>query len=285
MKIAIASGKGGTGKTFLSTNWAAYMSETTPTVLVDLDVEEPNSGLFIKGDLLYSETAYKQVPDWQKTNCSMCGKCQSVCNYHAVLKVKDAILVFPELCHSCYACSELCPTDSLPMKKNRIGVISHYKFNKLDYVEGRLDIGQEQAVPLISQTNDFPAKHLQNVISICDCPPGTACPAIESVKDADLVILTTEPTPFGLHDLKLMVKSLVILKKKFAVVVNKWGVGNEDVLKYCGSMNIAVIAKIQNDRRIAEEYSKGNLVYNKFDFVRSELDKINNYILNSGESK
>ncbi len=285
MKVAIASGKGGTGKTFLSTNLAAYMSESIPTVLIDLDVEEPNSGLFIKGELLYSEPAYKQCPDWDKQNCLMCGKCQSLCNYHAVIKVKDEIFVFPELCHSCYACSELCQTDSLPMKKKRIGSITHYKFNRLDYVEGRLDIGQEQAVPLISQTNDFPAKHLQNVISICDCPPGTACPAIESVKDADLVILTTEPTPFGLHDLKLIVKSLIILKKKFAVVVNKWGVGNDDVLKYCESKNITVVAKIPNDRRIAEEYSMGNLVYDNFGLFRTELDKIKNYILNSGGKK
>ncbi|HQO08769.1 MAG TPA: ATP-binding protein [Clostridiales bacterium] len=282
MKIAIASGKGGTGKTFLSTNLSAFLSETEPVVLIDLDVEEPNTGLFIKGDLIKTENVFKPVPEWDRTNCTLCGKCQSVCNFHAVLKVKDAIMVFPELCHSCYACSELCPEGSLPMKNEKIGIINHYKYKELDHVEGKLDIGQEQAVPLIALTNDFPASHLQKVIKICDCPPGTACPAVESVKDADLVILTAEPTPFGLHDLKLMVKSLIILKKKFAVVINKWGVGNDDTLRYCENMNIPVIAKINNDRRIAEEYSTGNLVYDKFDFVRSELEKIKKYITDSG---
>jgi MinD superfamily P-loop ATPase len=285
MKIAIASGKGGTGKTFLSTNLAAYISASADTVLADLDVEEPNSGLFIKGELKYSADVFKSVPEWNKSDCLMCGKCQDVCNFHAVLKVKDSILVFPELCHSCYACSELCPAGSLPMKNEKVGTIKHYKYKDLDFVEGRLDIGQEQAVPLISQTNDFSASHLQKTIVICDCPPGTACPAVESVKDADLVILATEPTPFGLHDLKLIVKSMRLLKKKFAVVVNKWGSGSGDVLKYCEEEKIPVIAKIQNDRKIAEEYSRGNLVFEKFVFVRDELEKIKNYIFNFRQAK
>ncbi len=285
MKIAVASGKGGTGKTFLSTNLAAFLSETTPAVLVDLDVEEPDCSLFFNGELIRSETAYKPVPEWNGAGCLFCAKCQSVCNFHAVIKVKGSVLVFPELCHSCYVCSELCPSGSLPMKNVRIGTISHFKFNKLDYVEGRLDIGQEQAVPLISQTNDFPAKHLQKVVTVCDCPPGTACPAIEAVKDADMVILTTEPTPFGLHDLTLIVKLMRLLEKKFAVVINKWCGGNDEVQKYCVKEKIPVIAKIPNDRRIAEEYSKGKLVYEKFDFVKTELNKIKIYTEKPGEWK
>ncbi|MBU4487401.1 MAG: ATP-binding protein [Candidatus Delongbacteria bacterium] len=285
MKIAIASGKGGTGKTFLSTNLASYMSESVPTALADLDVEEPNSGLFIRGENIHSEDIFKSAPEWDKTNCIMCGKCQSYCNFHAILKVKDAIMVFPELCHSCYSCSELCPTNSLPMKKQKIGVLNHYKFNNLDFIEGRLDIGQEQAVPLISQTNDYTANHLQKVIGIYDCPPGTACSTVESVKDADLVILVTEPTPFGLHDLKLIVKSMRLLNKKFAVVVNKWGIGNDDVLKYCKSENIPVIAKINNDRKIAEEYSKGNVVYDKFELVKTVLEKIKEYIVKTSSKE
>ena len=284
MKIAIASGKGGTGKTFLSTNLAAFLSLTEKTALIDLDVEEPNSGLFILGENIHSEDIFRFSPEWDKTNCIMCGKCQSYCNFHAVLKVKDAIMVFPELCHSCYACSELCPTNSLPMKKYKIGVLNHYKFNELDFVEGRLDIGQEQAVPLISQTNDYTANRLQKVIGIYDCPPGTACPTVESVKDSDLVILVTEPTPFGLHDLKLIVKAMKQLGRKFVVVINRSSIGDDSVEKFCNSENIQIIANIPNDRRIAEEYSIGNLVYDKFDFVRAELENIKAYILKAGGS-
>jgi len=145
MKISIASGKGGTGKTTLSTNLSTYLSEDFETVLADLDVEEPNSGLFIQGDLIYSEEKFKMTPNWQKQDCTLCGLCQEVCNFNAVIQLGKQIMVFPQLCHGCYACSELCPTSSLPMIKQKMGKLSHYRKGKLNFIESRLDVGEEQA--------------------------------------------------------------------------------------------------------------------------------------------
>ncbi|MCK5029374.1 MAG: ATP-binding protein [Bacteroidales bacterium] len=281
MKIAIASGKGGTGKTTLSTNLTALFAETEKIVLADLDVEEPNSGLFIKGELIEEEVKYKMIPEWNESTCTLCGECQKNCNFHAVIQLGTQILVFPELCHSCFACSELCPTGSLPMIKQRMGQLKYFEKDNISFIESRLDIGQEQAVPLIGQTieyieNNFP----EDIIRIFDSPPGTSCPVIEATKDADFVILVTEPTPFGLHDLKLAVETMKELKKDFGVVINRYGVGNNDVINYCEEDNIPILAKIPNSRKVAELYSKGQLIYQELPEVKQELQDIKNYILN-----
>ena len=279
MKIAIASGKGGTGKTTLSTNLAVYFAEKGEVILADLDVEEPNSGLFIKGESVHKENKYKMIPEWEQEKCSLCGLCQEVCNFHAVIQLVDQILVFPELCHSCYACSELCPTDALPMVPKKMGELNHFRRDNLTFVESRLDIGQEQAVPLISQTNEYIEKHShKKALKLFDSPPGTSCPVIEAVKNADFVILVTEPTPFGLHDLKLAVDTLKELKIRFGVVVNRHGIGNDDVVNYCMNKNIDLIAKIPNSRRIAELYSRGELIYQKIPEVKHQFEEIEKYI-------
>ena len=279
MKIAIASGKGGTGKTTLSTNLASYLAEKGEVVLTDLDVEEPNSGLFIKADLVHEEEKFKMVPEWIEDKCTLCGICQKVCNFHAVIQLGEMIMVFPELCHGCYACSELCPESTLPMIPKKMGKLRHFKQDNLSFVESRLDIGEEQAVPLIKQTQEYIDEHFtDDVIRIFDSPPGTSCPVIEATKDADFIILITEPTPFGLHDLKLAVDTMKKLKKNFGVVVNRYGIGNEDVINYCEKEDIPILAKIPNDRRIAELYSKGNLIYKEVPEVKHELDKIIAYI-------
>ena len=279
MKIAIASGKGGTGKTTLSTNLAAFLSETTPTVLCDLDVEEPNSGLFIKGGLVKQEDKFKMVPQWSEDECILCGNCQKVCNFHAVIQLGEMIMVFPELCHGCYACSELCPTSSLPMIPKKMGELKQFQTENLNFIESRLDIGEEQAVPLIAQTNSFIASHFnEEVIRIFDAPPGTSCPVIEATKDADFVILVTEPTPFGLHDLKLAVETMKSLDKEFGVVVNRFGIGNDEVLDYCAKNDIPVLAKIPNSRKIAELYAKGKLIYPEILEVKQQLERIKDFI-------
>ncbi|MCD4729753.1 MAG: ATP-binding protein [Bacteroidales bacterium] len=281
MKIAIASGKGGTGKTTLSTNLASYLAEKGEVVLTDLDVEEPNSGLFIKADLVHEEEKFKMVPEWIEDKCTLCGICQKVCNFHAVIQLGEMIMVFPELCHGCYACSELCPESTLPMIPKKMGKLRHFKQDNLSFVESRLDIGEEQAVPLIKQTQEYIDEHFtDDVIRIFDSPPGTSCPVIEATKDADFIILITEPTPFGLHDLKLAVDTMKKLKKNFGVVVNRYGIGNDDVIHYCGEKNIPLLAKIPNDRRIAEIYSKGHLIYKEIPKVQHELDNIIAYIDN-----
>jgi MinD superfamily P-loop ATPase len=280
MKIAIASGKGGTGKTTLATNLASYLAEKEEVVLADIDVEEPNSGLFINADLVKKEDKFKMIPEWIEDKCTLCGICQKVCNFHAVIQLGTQILVFPELCHSCYACSELCPTDALPMIPQKMGELSHYHRNKLTFIESRLEIGQEQAVPLISQTLDYVDRYFPNeIIKLYDAPPGTSCPVIEATKDADFVILVTEPTPFGLHDLKLAVETMKELKKEIGVVVNRFGIGNDDVLGYCKEENIPILAKIPNSRKIAELYSSGQLIYRKLPEVKQQLDGIIEHIL------
>ncbi len=285
MKIAIASGKGGTGKTTLSTNLASYLAEKQDVVLIDLDVEEPNSGLFIHNDGVVQshpvtiEDKFKMVPEWIEDKCTFCGICQKVCNFHAVIQLGKMIMVFPELCHGCYACSELCPTDALPMIPKKMGELKHIKTGQLNFVESRLLIGEEQAVPLISQTHKYIDEHFDaETIKIFDSPPGTSCPVIEATKDADFVILITEPTPFGFHDLKLAVETMKELKKKFGVVVNRYGIGNDDVVDYCEKENVPLLAKVPNDRRITELYSKGKLVYKEVPEMGKELDKIIAYL-------
>ncbi len=281
IKIAIASGKGGTGKTTISTNLAYYLSEKSngKIILADLDVEEPNSGLFIKGTLQNELIQYKEVPNWQEENCSLCGKCQELCNFNAIIRIGSIISVFPEMCHSCYACSELCPNNALPMTQYRIGVTTHFHTTNLDFVEGKMDIGQEMAVPLISKTKKYiESISSDNAITIMDSPPGTSCPVIETTKDADLVFLVTEPTPFGLHDLQLAVETMRKMGKEFYVIVNRHGIGSDDVLQYCKKEKIEVIAKIPNSKNIAMEYSSGNLVFNN-ELVLPELKKIEEIIM------
>ncbi len=288
MKIAIASGKGGTGKTTVSTNLSAFLSENQSVILTDLDVEEPNSGLFLSGELIHSEDKFKVIPEWKKEDCTLCGKCQEVCNFNAVMKLGKMIMVFPELCHGCYACSELCPTKALPMIPKKMGELKHYKLSNIDFVESKLIIGEEQAVPLIKQTIQYVDKNFsKDAIKIFDSPPGTSCPVIEATKDADLVLLVTEPTLFGLNDLKLAVETMKILNKKMGVIINRFGLGDQNVEKYCEENNIEIVAKIPNMRKIAELYSSGKLIYSEIEEVKNEFEKIKNFIFrnNLEESK
>jgi MinD superfamily P-loop ATPase len=280
MKIAIASGKGGTGKTTVATNLAAFLAVESPIVLADMDVEEPNSGLFISGKIFKQKDMFKMIPEWVKEDCILCGNCQKVCNFNAVIKLDKLIMVFPELCHSCYACSELCPTKSLPMQPRIMGKLTHFKAINLDFIESKLIIGEEQAVPLIKQTIDYVSDLFpSDILKLFDSPPGTSCPVIEATKNADLVLLVTEPTPFGLHDLKIAVETMKELNKKVGVIINRFGIGDANVEKYCAEKNIPVIAKIPNNRKIAELYSRGELVFLSFPEVKTELEKIREFIL------
>jgi len=275
MKIAIASGKGGTGKTTLSTNLATFLGERKRVVLADLDVEEPNAKLFIEAEEIRHEDTFKMIPRWVSHSCTQCAQCVEICNYNALIHIANEILVFPNLCHSCYACSELCPTLSLPMEPQKMGELSHWRSAYIDGVEGRLNIGEEQAVSLIAQTKKYVEKYFgDDTIKLYDAPPGTSCPMVEAIKDVSFVILITEPTPFGLHDLTLAVETVRAVGKAFGVVINQFGIGNDAVLAYCQAEGIDVIAKIPHDRAIAVAYAKGDLAYQSVEGFRTALEEI-----------
>ncbi len=279
MKITIASGKGGTGKTTVSSNLTTYLATLGKSVvLADLDVEEPNSALFLKTELVQTEVSNKMIPKWDATDCTLCGKCEEVCNFNAILHLPEEIRVFPELCHSCYACSELCPTSSLPMVEERIGVINEYKSELFSMVEGRLDLGQEMAIPLIAQTIKYVDEKFPKHIKIYDAPPGTSCPVIEASRYSDFVILITEATPFGLNDLRLAVETMRVLEQKVGVIINRYGIGDDGVEKYCHEENIPIITKIKNDKEVAKLYSNGELIYDKIEHFKDSLDEIIAYI-------
>jgi MinD superfamily P-loop ATPase len=285
MKIAVASGKGGTGKTTLAVNLAGVIAEDREVVLADLDVEEPNSGLFIEARPVRTEEKFRMVPEWTQDSCTLCGNCRELCNFNAIVRLAETILVFPQLCHGCYACSELCPSTSLPMVPLKMGELRHFEDGKMYFVEGRLEIGQEQASPLITQTKKYIDDHFPaQAVKIFDSPPGTTCPVIEATRDADFVILVTEPTPFGLHDLKLAVETMRGLERKIGVVVNRHGIGNDEVIDYCGDEGIPVIAKIPADRRIAELYSRGRLIYPEIPEVAKQMEKIRDFLLENVSS-
>lgn len=279
IKVAIASGKGGTGKTTLAVNLASYLKDKV--ILADLDVEEPNSGIFLNKSQISQKNIYRPVPEWDKSLCINCGKCVDYCRFNALLSLGKQIIVLPELCHSCFVCSDLCPANALPMSDRIIGELIHYNAGSFDFIESKLNIGEAQAVPLIDQT----LKHLDfftEGTQILDCPPGTSCSVMAATKDADLVLLVTEPTPFGLHDLTLAVETMRKLKKSFAVIINRWEGEKDMVVEYCEREKISIVAKIPNLRTIAELYSRGELLYEKVPEFQQALDEIITFVKNSG---
>ncbi len=273
--------RGGTGKTTLSTNLTHYLAgEGYEVVLTDLDVEEPNSGLFLSGETVQASREVRMVPRWDKQACTFCGACQATCRFHAIVKLPTEVMIFPEMCHSCHACSELCPAHALPMVETEIGTLTHMRSTAFDFIESRLDIGEEQSVPLIRRTIDYVGEHFNpNIIRIFDAPPGTACPVIEVAKRMDLILLVTEPTPFGLHDLSLAVETMRHVGVPFGVVINRYGIGDDGVEEYCRREGIGIIARIPNDRRIAERYSSGELAYPGHAGMQEALAKVRDRIL------
>lgn len=274
-KLAIASGKGGTGKTLLSTNLADYLAQKQAVLLADLDVEEPNDALFFHAENKVITPQYKMIPDWQSDRCTLCGDCTRHCKFHAVIRLGEFITVFNELCHSCYACSDLCPEQALPMKPYRMGETSHQLLNGLQLIESRLDVGQEQAVPLIHATQKY-IRELESkpAMQILDCPPGTSCPVVAAVDEADFVLLVTEPTPFGLNDLKLAVETMRQIDKAFAVVINRQGMGDDAVENWCKSENISIAARIPYDRQLAEQYAAAKLAWRENVALKKALEEL-----------
>ncbi len=263
MTTAIASGKGGTGKTWLATNLAACLSQSDPVLLVDMDVEEPNDHIFIKGDTVSTRDHHRMISAWIEEKCTGCGECSRTCQFNAIIQLHETITIIEQLCHSCFACSGLCPAGALTMKPHKTGTITHKVCGTLQFIEGRLDCGEEQSVPLIHSLHQMACNSYGHIpLHLYDCPPGTSCPVVASAKDADYVILVTEPTPFGLHDIKLAVETMRLLEKDFGVVINRDGIGNNQVERYCLEQGIHILEKIPYHRHIAEISAGGGLMHN-----------------------
>ena len=251
MKIATASGKGGTGKTTIALG-LALMAHGKVQIL-DCDVEAPNCHIFLKPEILYHEDVNVLVPVLDESICNGCGKCGEVCEYRAIAVISGKPMIFNELCHSCGACIYICPQKALTESSRPIGIIEAGNAHGIEFAHGRLNIGEPMSPPLIRAVK---RKEIQG-LTIIDCPPGTSCPVVTSVTGADYTVLVTEPTPFGLNDLKLAVEMLAFMSIPFGVVINKAGIGDQGVKEFCSNVNIELLAEIPDDRRVAMAYSEG----------------------------
>jgi MinD superfamily P-loop ATPase len=255
MKIAIASGKGGTGKTTIATNLAAALSRLGRAVqYLDCDVEEPNGHIFLKPNIDGVEEVTVGVPEVDEGKCTGCGRCGQLCQYSAIICIQKHAMTFEQLCHSCGGCMAVCPESAIAEKQRKIGVAEYGAADGVAFGQGKLDIGAIQTPALIRQVKSH-AK--DDAIVILDAPPGTSCPVIETVKGTDFVLLVTEPTPFGLNDLELAVGMVRGLRLPFAVIVNRSDMGDDGVVRYCRHEGIDIAMEIPNSRQIAEAYSRG----------------------------
>ncbi len=256
MIVSIASGKGGTGKTTIATNLAAALSDRQ-VQLLDCDVEAPNSHIFLKPEINKTETVNILVPHVDENKCTLCGRCSEVCQYHAIGVFGKSVLVFPELCHACGGCSLACPENAINKVPHAVGELQLGRANGIEFVTGQLNIGEAKATPVISAVK---SNIRYNRITIIDAPPGTSCPVVETVRGSDFVLLVTEPTPFGLNDLKLAVEVMRKLKLPFAVILNRADMGDDGVERFCEKQRIDILLRIPQRRDIAEAYSGGQLL-------------------------
>jgi MinD superfamily P-loop ATPase len=255
MQIAVASGKGGTGKTIVATSLALCATELGPVQYLDCDVEEPNGHIFLKPGLTTSERCAVVVPQIIEDKCVYCGKCRDICRYNAITQFARTIMSFPEMCHSCLGCFLVCPENALARAEREIGVVETGRAGEIAFVQGRMRVGEAMGVPLLKAVKKKATP--EDALVIIDAPPGTSCPFVAAVSDADFVILVTEPTPFGLHDLKLAAEVLRNFKKPCAVIINRADLGDDRVLVWCAEQQIPVLLSIPFDRGIAEGYARG----------------------------
>ncbi len=255
MIISVASGKGGTGKTTVSTNLAASLDR--PLKLLDCDVEEPNAHLFIKPEHLVSKTESTFVPVIDEQRCTGCRKCADLCQFNALAVIGEKVLVFPELCHSCEGCRMICPEQAVEEGHRELGTIETGVWKHVSFSYGRLRIGEAMSPPLINRVQSLIEP---DDLVIIDAPPGTSCPAINAMKVSDFVLLVTEPTPFGLHDLVLTVEAVRQLSIPCGLVINRADIGNDELYHYARREGLPILLEIPFQRTIAEIYSRGGLL-------------------------
>jgi MinD superfamily P-loop ATPase len=251
MIISVASGKGGTGKTTIAVNMALSLRNVQ---FLDCDVEEPNAHIFLKPEIRERKPCCVSVPRIDPKKCNFCGKCSQACEFNAIAVFKDNTLIFPELCHSCGLCSLVCPEGAINEEEREIGVVEKGFSDGVEFVHGILNIGEAMSTPLISAVKEEIDK---NKTAVVDVPPGTSCPVIEAIHGSDFCILVTEPTPFGLYDLKIAAGVLEKLGIRHGVILNQDGIGYQEVEKFCKKEEIPILLRIPYDREIAELYSEG----------------------------
>lgn len=255
MIISVASGKGGTGKTTIATSLATVLGSSAQ--LLDCDVEEPNCHILMKPVLQTFESITVPVPIVEMDKCTLCGKCGEVCRFSSIVVIGNQVLTFPEMCHGCGGCSLLCPEKAITEGCRELGVIETGLAGPVEFVHGRLRIGEAMSPPLVRAVK---AKINPHKLAILDAPPGASCPVIHTVMGSDFIILVTEPTPFGLHDLKIAVEAISHLAIPLGVILNRSDVGDREVHKFCMQMDIPLLAEIPHDLHIAEGYARGNLL-------------------------
>jgi len=279
LKIGIASGKGGTGKTTVATNLARVGRERV--CYVDCDVEEPNGHLFLKPEISETLHVTVPVPRIDIPRCNFCGMCRDVCRFNALAVLFKSVLVFDELCHSCGGCALVCPFGAIQEEPREIGIVEKGKSNGIFFLGGRLNVGEAMAPPLIRAVKrEIPRKELV----LIDASPGTSCPVITALQEVDYCLLVTEPTPFGLHDLRLAVEMVRKISIPFGVVINRDGIGNADTEHYCSAENIPVLMRIPDDRRIAEAYSRGEMIVDTLPEIKSKFTDLLGKLLDCKES-
>ncbi|MFN2353917.1 MAG: ATP-binding protein [Desulfopila sp.] len=255
MIISVASGKGGTGKTTVATNLAAALGEDC--TFLDCDVEEPNAHLFLKPDIHSRQDVFTFLPEVDKSRCDQCGKCRDICRFGAITIVGSSLLLFDELCHSCYGCMEVCPQKCISEGKRMLGTIESGKANDVDFHHGILRVGEAMSPPLIKRIRK---EYQKGKTIIIDAPPGTSCPVIAAMHQADFVVLVTEPTPFGLHDLKLAHETVKQMGLAGGVVINRANLGDNSVQEYARANDLPILLEIPFSKTVAEHYSRGTLL-------------------------
>ncbi len=258
MKLAVASGKGGTGKTTVAVSLALSLDEAHPLYL-DCDVEEPNAALFLQPVLTERKVVNNWIPEVDASLCTACGRCAEVCQFHAIAVIGNEVLVFPELCHGCGSCTRNCPEGAIREVPDEIGLLERGHAGMISFAQGTLSIGEPMAVPVIRQLKRWGLDGVdRDRPVILDASPGASCPVVETMREADGVLLVTEPTPFGLHDLRVAVQvARDELHLPVGVVINRDGVGDNGVDAFCADEDIPILMRIPLEREIAEGIAQG----------------------------
>jgi MinD superfamily P-loop ATPase len=268
MIVAVASGKGGTGKTTVSASLAAVWKG--PVQAVDLDVEEPNLHLFLQPRFEGSEIVHLEVPEVDESRCTYCGACSELCQFKAISVMGQVVLTFPEMCHGCGGCLAICPEKALSPGKRELGEISWGRAANAGFLMGRLRVGEAMSPPFMRLVKARLTEMVDpnSCDAVIDAPPGVSCPAVNAVMDCDVIVLVTEPTPFGSYDFKLAWEAFAPLGKPMGAVINRAGLGNDEVYRFCREKQIPLLAEIPYDREIARAYSQGRLIADVSDRLR-----------------